>query len=99
MRIHRLSAAAVLAAALGAGILVNATPAVAAPYGCRPTYPYSGTVTTYCSGGAGQHRAVCLYRDGQTILKNFGPWVSAGSPSSTWCPPAVMIGGNVETRD
>lgn len=97
MRIRSLSAAAVLAVALGAGTLA-AAPATAAPIGCRPTYPYNGAVTTYCSGGTGEHRAVCLYRDGGTTLKNFGAWVPTTSSSTTWCPPTSMIGGNVEVR-
>ncbi|MFF4413760.1 hypothetical protein ACFYY8_14600 [Streptosporangium sp. NPDC001559] len=98
MGIRNLSAAAVFAVALGAGTLAAAAPATAAPIGCRPTYPYNGAVTTYCSGGTGEHRAVCLYRDGQTVLKNFGAWVPTTASSSTWCPPATMIGGNVEIR-
>ncbi|MEV7011608.1 hypothetical protein [Streptosporangium sp. NPDC051022] len=94
-----MSSAAALAVTLGAATLAGAAPATAAPVGCRPAYPYPGGVVTYCSGGTGEHRALCIYWESQTRWTNYGAWVPAKKPSTAWCPPASLIGGGVEVRD
>ncbi|MEV8639396.1 hypothetical protein AB0395_47865 [Streptosporangium sp. NPDC051023] len=102
MKIRRLSAAALLAAALGTATLVGATPAAALPTGCRiiADNPYQGMVVGVCDGGTGQYRTYCIYYNPQGLpASNYGPWVSPTNSSVAWCPKTSRIGALFEFRD
>ncbi len=92
-------ATALLAAGLVAG---TASSASAAPTGCSYQVDISQlSASSYCSTGTGEHRIYVLQKHFLAevgYIPIWGPWVPAGSVSSTHITPHQIVYAEVQTR-
>ncbi|TMR90951.1 hypothetical protein [Nonomuraea basaltis] len=88
-------------AGMSAALIVGlATPALATPTGCSYQVS-SGSASSFCSGGTGEHRIHVLQRHfspevGPIAIE--GPWAPVGSVSFTKITPHTVVNVWIETR-
>ncbi|MFC4585164.1 hypothetical protein [Sphaerisporangium corydalis] len=103
MNARRWTATACATVLATAGLVAaTASGASAAPTGCSyQLNTQERWATSYCSAGTGEHRIYVLEKHFLAevgYIPVFGPWVPAGTVSSTGIPPHQIIDIRVEVR-
>jgi len=107
MRSRAASAVLAIGIAVVAGALVSASPASAAPLGCKgtPSYGPPGAYKYLCTGGGtGYARAVayCSNTPGGWGIYRYGPWMGAGTNAPSWAyceePYQYLVNGYGERK-